>query len=312
MRKPFVSVIIPNYNHALYLDQRIQSVLNQTYTDFEVIILDDKSPDNSKEVIEKYRNSPKVSHIIINTENSGSTFIQWNKGFELAKGDLIWIAESDDFCTDNFLEECVRQFQNNPNVSVVFCASEYVDANNAPLPTYKFPLPESINYFEGKRFIRERMDYGCMIWNASSAVFKKEIALKIDKNYQEFKACGDKLFWIMMAEHGDVVFINKVMNFFRQHQNKVSPKRFRDGTSLTEQKMIFNYQCDHRYLGVVQKNHILNLYRLCIASGDFESEDVRKRLNKLWGFGNKFYTLGLSLISRLYVYHSIYIKRVKS
>ena len=151
-----------------------------------------------------------------------------------------------------------------------------------------------------------------MIWNASSAVFKKEIALKIDKNYQEFKACGDKLFWIMMAEHGDVVFINKVMNFFRQHQNKVSPKRFRDGTSLTEQKMIFNYQCDHRYLGVVQKNHILNLYRLCIASGDFESEDVRKRLNKLWGFGNKFYTLGLSLISRLYVYHSIYIKRVKS
>ena len=58
MKNPKVSVIIPNYNHEKYLDERIQSVLNQTYTDFEVIILDDVSKDNSKDVIEKYRSNP--------------------------------------------------------------------------------------------------------------------------------------------------------------------------------------------------------------------------------------------------------------
>ena len=104
MRSPLVSVIIPNYNHAVYLDERIKSVLNQTYQNFELIILDDCSPDNgaSMAIIEKYRNNPHISHIVYNDVNSGSTFKQWHKGLELAKGDLIWIAESDDNCEKSF------------------------------------------------------------------------------------------------------------------------------------------------------------------------------------------------------------------
>lgn len=71
---PLVSIIIPNYNHAPFLKERIDSVLNQTYDNFEVIILDDKSTDNSKEVIEVYRSHPRISQIVYNEENSGSTF----------------------------------------------------------------------------------------------------------------------------------------------------------------------------------------------------------------------------------------------
>ena len=97
MRMPLVTVIIPNYNHAKYLRQRIDTVLNQTYTSFEVIILDDCSTDNSKDIILSYKDNPHISNIVLNSENSGSTFKQWNKGFELAKGDYIWIAESDDY-----------------------------------------------------------------------------------------------------------------------------------------------------------------------------------------------------------------------
>src|SRR5690606_9831849 len=101
---PEVSVIIPNYNHARYLNQRIDSVLRQTFTDFEVIILDDCSKDDSREVIEKYRGNKKITHIVYNAQNSGSTFGQWKKGIALAKGRFIWIAESDDWCEETFLE----------------------------------------------------------------------------------------------------------------------------------------------------------------------------------------------------------------
>ena len=107
-----VSVIIPNYNHDKYLDVRIQSILNQTYQDFEIIILDDCSTDNSKAVIERYRDNDHVSHIVYNEKNSGTTFKQWEKGIELAKGDLLWIAESDDSCDCNFLDSLIPKFEN--------------------------------------------------------------------------------------------------------------------------------------------------------------------------------------------------------
>ena len=127
MENPKVSVIIPNYNHEKYLDERIQSVLNQTYTDFEVIILDDVSMDNSKEVIERYRCNPHVSHIVYNTENSGSTFKQWTKGFNLAKGELIWIAESDDSCSPKILETLVGEFEKDDQLVLAYSLSMFID-----------------------------------------------------------------------------------------------------------------------------------------------------------------------------------------
>ena len=120
MRMPLVTVIIPNYNHAKYLRQRIDTVLNQTYTSFEVIILDDCSTDNSKDIILSYKDNPHISNIVLNSENSGSTFKQWNKGFELAKGDYIWIAESDDYCDLNLLELLITQIQKYSQSSIVY------------------------------------------------------------------------------------------------------------------------------------------------------------------------------------------------
>ena len=95
--------------------------------------MDDKSKDNSVEVINKYRDNPHVSHVIINEENSGSTFKQWHKGFELAKGEIIWIAESDDYCELNFLETLMSCWEKYPNCSVIQSATVYIDSNSVRL-----------------------------------------------------------------------------------------------------------------------------------------------------------------------------------
>lgn len=78
--QPLVSVIIPNYNHARYLPERMESILGQTYKNIEVIILDDCSTDNSRNVIEQYKGFPQVSQVVYNKENSGRVFRQWKKG----------------------------------------------------------------------------------------------------------------------------------------------------------------------------------------------------------------------------------------
>jgi len=178
---PNVSVIIPNYNHAPYLNQRIDSVLNQTYQDFELIILDDKSTDNSKEVIESYRSHPKVSQIVYNEINSGSTFKQWNRGIRLAKGELIWLAESDDDASEFFLEEMVSRFNQNSNLGIVYCDSYYINEKNKKLKrthlwkNERFSSTRWNNDFinTGINEVNNYLIYHNVIDNASSALFKK-------------------------------------------------------------------------------------------------------------------------------------------
>src|SRR5678815_1505944 len=126
---PEISVIIPNYNHGRYLKRRIESILQQTFTDFEIIIMDDGSTDNSRDVIEQYRSDPKFSHIIFNEINSGSPFKLWEKGIELGKGEWIWIAESDDIAEPTFLEEAVKAIKQAPSFDIFYSDSFIIDEN---------------------------------------------------------------------------------------------------------------------------------------------------------------------------------------
>jgi glycosyltransferase involved in cell wall biosynthesis len=106
---PRVSVAVPNYNHARFLRQRLDTILAQTYQDFELILLDDCSTDESRTILEQYAGDPRA-RLEFNEVNSGSTFKQWNKGVRLAQGKYVWIAESDDYSDARFLERLVSLF----------------------------------------------------------------------------------------------------------------------------------------------------------------------------------------------------------
>lgn len=231
-----VSVIIPNYRHAPYLRERIDSVLNQTYRDFEVIILDDCSPDDSRTVIDGYRGRPEVAHIIYNEANSGSTFRQWRKGFELAQGEFIWIAESDDYADPRFLERCMEAFERHPDCVLAYAESRLVDADGKPLPRelkQAVHTDRSCDVWEGEAFVRRNMLIHNVVYNASMAVFRKS-AIPDDERYTRFRMNGDWLFWCEVALQGKVVHINERLNCFRQHLQKVTVATARDGSALVE------------------------------------------------------------------------------
>ena len=81
---PLVTVVIPNFNHALYLPKRIESVLNQSFANIELILLDDCSNDNSRAVMERYAEQDARISLLFNETNSGNTFRQWDKGLKMA------------------------------------------------------------------------------------------------------------------------------------------------------------------------------------------------------------------------------------
>ena len=219
-----VSVIIPNYNHAAFLKKRIDTVFNLTYTDFEVIFLDDYSTDNSREIIEPYRHHPKVSHIVYNDVNSGSSFKQWQKGIELAKGEWIWIAESDDYADESLLAQLLSNAEKSPDVVLSYCQSTEIDENDTVLGTMQWWTNDldtshwSVDYINnGTNEIRNYLLYKNTIPNASAVIFKRSAYLQVDKEHTKMRYCGDWLLWIKFLKAGNVAYIAQPLNFFRKH-----------------------------------------------------------------------------------------------
>lgn len=233
-----VSVIIPNYNHAPFLEKRINSVLHQTYKDFELIILDDCSTDNSRDIIELYRHHPQVSHIVYNNHNSGSTFKQWKKGIELSRGEYIWIAESDDWAENFFLEKLIYSIYQNCS-SICFCKSIVIDKNNNNLYYKDNILDQNTFNINSKDFLLNKMYYQNSIYNASMVLFKKELIKNtIWEQVNNLRYCGDWLFWAqLLMDNKDQFQISEVdeyLNYFRNHNNNVSNRSENLGLTFIE------------------------------------------------------------------------------
>lgn len=296
MQNILVSVIIPNYCHARYLDQRIQSVLNQTYQDFEVIILDDCSPDEgaSKAVIEKYRGNPHVSHIVYNAVNSGSTFKQWNKGISLAKGELIWIAESDDYCELTFLERTVPILAKDSTCSLSFCRTKAFNENGESWRCW----PESLEAgtYKGTDFIHDYMSKGNGIVNASAVLFRKKTAETIPTDYMTYKGAGDRLFWIYILETGNVGFVNEELNHFRNHISNTTKSKNKVGSNQREDKKILDYIFKKGYVSHDEYEECKKKYVRTMIFEMIEDGNLKKELYEVWEFG-KFSQIKLRLES---------------
>lgn len=224
---PLISVIVPNYNHELFLRQRLESVFNQTYLNFEVILLDDCSTDNSRDILLEFASHPKVSHCVFNEMNFGNTFKQWQKGILLAKGEYIWIAESDDYCELDFLEKVSKPLNNDNNVVLSYCQSKSVDFANKIIGSWlhhTLEMEKGIMYLddfimEGNDFIEHFLIFKNVIPNASAVIIRKSV-IEIQKHLDttpEFRYCGDWMFYFKLILNKKVAFIAEPLNNYRFH-----------------------------------------------------------------------------------------------
>ncbi|RZK26908.1 MAG: glycosyltransferase family 2 protein, partial [Flavobacterium sp.] len=236
---PKVSVIVPNYNHANYLTDRIESILNQTYQDFEIILLDDCSSDKSLNILNFYKDNPKVTNVIFNDENSGSTFKQWKKGIDIAAGAYIWIAESDDWCEPTLLETLVAGIETDEKCVISYCQSYCVDDHGKII--FQSNHTKLSELVDGREFIKKYMATSVSIFNASMALWRKNrFSLISESQLLSFNFCGDWYFWIHLAAMGKVHISAKLLNYFRKHGNDVSGRSYKSGLNFIEELRIVN------------------------------------------------------------------------
>lgn len=225
-----VSVIIPNYNYQDFIIERIDSILMQTYPIYELLILDDCSTDESVKVIEeKIKTITDIPvQFVKNETNSGCVFKQWKKGFDLAKGDYIWIAEADDSAENNFVEELIKAFEDE-KVVLSYCESARIDENNLLIRAKSDDLYDMCrtgewnhNYIkEGKEEIIKHLSVTNTILNVSSVIWKKEEYSDIFAKAGEFKVAGDWYIYYNILKNGKIAWNSKALNYYRKHSKSV-------------------------------------------------------------------------------------------
>ena len=241
---PTVSVIVPNYNHAPYLKQRIDSILDQTYQDFELILLDDNSSDGSRDLMESYRNDPHVSHIVFGDVNNGSAFRQWDKGIALTKGEWIWVAESDDYAEPAFLERLLDEVTKVPDCSLAFTKTWWVDESGKRL--WNNSEGNNTHVHQSKEFIHKRLASNCPIANVSECIFRRDKFLPEESpRYEHMRLCGDWFFYLLLAEQGCVVELEEPLNYYRQHQTNISSDAEHRGLTFLEGADVLEYMIEN-------------------------------------------------------------------
>lgn len=241
---PIVSVIVPNYNHGRFLKQRIDSILCQTFHDFELILLDDASSDNSRDILESYRDNAHVSHIVYNEINGGTPFKQWDKGIELASGEWIWIAESDDFADECFLETLMSIVKDYPDVGFAFSSTYFVNGEGKIIGKSRGKDSEGKEFaiHESKEFIKDRLSIRNTVDNVSECIFRKSLYHPEDKHmYEHMKLCGDWLFYVLLVEQTDVLEFYSPLSYYRKHSYNTVISTEHEGRTFTEGVAIYKY-----------------------------------------------------------------------
>jgi len=265
-KPPKVSVIIPNYNHDRYLPKRISSILNQTYQNFEIIYLDDASTDDSNKVFAEFSSDPKI-RAIYNEVNTGNPFKQWNKGIREARGEYVWIAESDDYADPQFLEGLINALDENPTAGFAYCQSWEVDESDRVLSNYQWLTAEF-----GDRWLYNFTNNGvdeCINYmvfrntvpNASAVLIRRSTYLTVGGAPEDMRLCGDWLFWSKLLLSSDVVFVADALNYFRRANPKGARGQAEKGGRYIEERFkVVQHICQNAEISHVQK--LAALYRL--------------------------------------------------
>ncbi|RLQ23693.1 glycosyltransferase [Seongchinamella sediminis] len=245
---PLVSVIVPNYNHADYLELRLESIFSQSYDNFEVILLDDASTDASAAVLRRFHQRyPDKSTLVINEENSGGVFHQWEKGLNLARGDIVWIAESDDWCTENFLATLVPWFENEA-IMLAYARTVFMDGEGEQqiwsINEYLHDIdPQRWNrpiVATGPQIVREAFAVKNIVPNVSSALFRtpRQLEILADPEWRRMKTCGDWVLYLHLLRGGMLAYSPEACNYYRIHGDNTSVSSYSQDAFYREHEQV--------------------------------------------------------------------------
>jgi glycosyltransferase involved in cell wall biosynthesis len=208
---PEVSVLIPSYNHAHYLVYALESVVSQGFSDWEAIIIDDGSTDDTQRVAAQF-DDPRIRYIY--QENQGLSAAR-NTGIRAADSETIALLDADDIWQDDYLEKMMAPLISQPEVVAVYSGYQYIDKDgrNIGIPNLTTVPPEEFedNFIDNGNWLIP-----------SGVVFRKNIAIKEGCFDESLRAVEDAFMWAKLSNHGSFVGIPLPLVGYRRHDSNMS------------------------------------------------------------------------------------------
>ena len=209
---PKVSICIPAYNGARYIDRTIRTVLAQSYKDFELIINDDSSTDNTLKVVEGYAKSDHRIRVFVNEQRLGLTG-NWNSALSHATGEYVKLLCQDDLLEPDCIEKQVRILEAFPQVSLVTCATKVIDSNDKVMMRRKFW--HGTRLFDGRKAAKISLLGVNLFGEPSAGMYRKREQEKIGLYDTRYGYVPDWDFSLRLLGEGDLYNIDEFLTKFR-------------------------------------------------------------------------------------------------
>lgn len=240
--KPRVSIVLPTYNQARFLPEALDSIFEQTYSDFELIVVNDGSTDFTSDILENCRSRHDL--VLIETSNHGLP-TALNTGFQKSQGEYLTWTSSDNVMLPNALEVLTKVLDDHPHVGLVYADWYVIDERGEIVA-----IARSREY---DRLMLLRDDYinACFL-------YRRECMEKVGQYNPELLGSEDWDYWLRIAKHFDMKHVKQVLYKFRIHSNSLSARR---ETLVPYQHFAKHWKQDNRlawYASIV-KWHLLKL-----------------------------------------------------
>lgn len=212
-RRPAVSVIMPCYNSAAFIEQGVRSVLAQTFPDFELIVVNDGSNDGSLDVLSTIRN-PRLR--VITQPNLGVQAAR-NRGIRAASGEFIAFLDADDRWHKQFIENMLGAMRACPDAGLAYCGWQNVGLPGRRAEPF---IPPDYEGFEKV----EKLLWDCR-WPIHAVVVKRELVEAAGCFDEAFRTSEDYWLWLRIAPQNPLVRVPKVLSYYYHHGNQRSTAR---------------------------------------------------------------------------------------
>lgn len=226
-KQPAVSVVLTSYNHKDFLPKSVDSILQQSFNNYEFIIWDDNSSDGSKEILSSYKEKNPQIKLYLNDVNSGRYTISTNRGASKAKGEYIIFEQCDDYADPDQIETLYKAAMQHPDAGMVFSASRMVDIEESVLHSdydvrsRVFQIYCSSDCYITKEQLEDFLLESCVLPNLSAVLIRRDVYERFKGLDEDYVVVADWDFYLKVSSMYGAYYIRRELNNFRQHSTTI-------------------------------------------------------------------------------------------